>query len=270
MKRSFPSTAREAFRVLVRPDDAALAVACTPNQGVKPGAPELIEFTIVQGGRRRRRSGRTRPIARPGSSPGTPAVASGRMADAADGGTLDAESRPTVRAGSRASTTNNWCTCVADGMDPNVGTWNCDPFANVTAVIAMFDRLLDTAPFDPGTARGHGRHDDFGHAASRPPSTSSGLLGDGRPHGLVFTSWSVLRQLPGRRPQPVRRAGSGVPVGRDRDGRAAGRQGAREGRQDAVRGQRPAARRHRWSSRWRRSAAVAAADLTRWRWTRTP
>jgi hypothetical protein len=34
------------------------------------------------------------------------------------------------------------------------GTWSCDPFSAVIAVFAVFDRLLDTAPLDPGPAAG--------------------------------------------------------------------------------------------------------------------
>jgi hypothetical protein len=149
MHRSFPSTTREAFRVL-----AGLlmgAAACTPNQGVKPGAPELIEFTIVQGG--------TTPTTIKADTPEcVTAIVSGdacfpnpRMADAADGGTLDADAPPDTIC--RQASANNWCTCAApDQMKPDEGVWNCDPFASVTAVIAVFDRLLDTAPFEPGTA----------------------------------------------------------------------------------------------------------------------
>jgi len=150
MNRSFPSTAREAFRVLV--GLMMGAAACSPNQGVKPGAPELIEFTIVQGGATATTVRPDTPDCSTGIVSGDACFPSGRMADAADGGTLDADAPPDGLCRLASATTNNWCTCVADGMDPNVGTWNCDPFANVTAVIAVFDRLLDTAPFEPGTA----------------------------------------------------------------------------------------------------------------------
>ena len=153
MNRSFPPPAREAFCVLVGAHDAARR-ACTPNHGVKPGAPVLIEFTIVQGGTdRARRSGRTRPTAT-GIAPATPACR--------------AAGWPTPRTAARSTRMSRRTACAgrrarhelvhlrrADAMDPNVGTWNCDPFANVTAVIAVFDRLLDTAPFDPGDAAGH-------------------------------------------------------------------------------------------------------------------
>ena len=46
MKRSFPPPVRDALLVFA----LSCGAACTPNQGVKPGAPELIEFTIVQAG----------------------------------------------------------------------------------------------------------------------------------------------------------------------------------------------------------------------------
>jgi hypothetical protein len=162
------------------------AAACTPNQGVKPGAPELIEFTIVQGGTTPTTVRPDTPDCRTGIVSGDACFPSGRMADAADGGTLDADAPPDGLCRLASATTNNWCTCVADGMDQNVGTWNCDPFANVTAVIAVFDRLLDTVPFDPGTAPSGGVMTTS--ATGVPPTVD--ILADysatGNPNGLVF------------------------------------------------------------------------------------
>jgi hypothetical protein len=42
----------------------------------------------------------------------------------------------------------NWCTCIGDATPNVAGAWSCDQFSNVFAVIAVFDRLLDTSPFD--------------------------------------------------------------------------------------------------------------------------
>ena len=185
MNRSFPSTAREAFRVLVGLMMGA-AAACTPNQGVKPGAPELIEFTIVQGGTTPTTVRPDTPDCKTGIVSGDACFPSGRMADAADGGTLDADVPPDGLCRLASATTNNWCTCVADGMDPNVGTWNCDPFANVTAVIAVFDRLLDTAPFDPGTAPVTGVMTTSATGVSATVDIQADYSATGDPHGLVF------------------------------------------------------------------------------------
>ena len=51
----------------------------------------------------------------------------------------------------------NWCRCrevsgcteFGPSPLPVPPTWNCGPFAPTTPVIAVFDRLIDTAPFDP-------------------------------------------------------------------------------------------------------------------------
>src|SRR5262245_57961898 len=96
MNRSFPPPAREALRVFFGLLVALLVpgAACTPNQGVKPGAPELTEFIIVQS-----------PPAATIVTPDTPQCANGQatgdachptgvMADAADGGTNDADIPP--------------------------------------------------------------------------------------------------------------------------------------------------------------------------------
>ena len=122
MNRSFPSTARETFRVLVGLMMGA-AAACTPNQGVKPGAPELIEFTIVQGGTTPTTVRPDTPDCKTGIVSGDACLPAGRMADAADGGTLDADVPPDGLCRLASATTNDWCTCVADGIDPHVGTW---------------------------------------------------------------------------------------------------------------------------------------------------
>ena len=272
MNRSFPSTAREAFRVLVGLVMGA-AAACTPNQGVKPGAPELIEFTIVQGGSHRddgqaghaRLQDRDRLRGRllsPAAGWPTPRTAARwtRM------------SRPDglCRLASASATTNNWCTCVADAHGPERGD------VELRSVRQRHRRHRRVRPVARYRAVRSGRPRS---RASMTTSATGGvatvdILADysatGDPHGLVFNLFGpFLRQLPRRRPQPVRRAAARVPVGRDRDGQPAGRQGAREGWQDAVRGQRPAARRHAGLH----DGAVlggAARRPTRWRWTRTP
>jgi hypothetical protein len=51
----------------------------------------------------------------------------------------------------RDAAASHWCSCVADQADMTMrmGTWSCDPFVNVISTIAIFDRVLDTAPLDP-------------------------------------------------------------------------------------------------------------------------
>jgi hypothetical protein len=182
MHRSFPSTTREAFRVL-----AGLlmgAAACTPNQGVKPGAPQLIEFTIVQGGTTPTTIRPDTPECVTAIVTGDACLPNGRMADGADGGTLDADVPPDSLC--RQASANNWCTCGADAMDPSMGTWNCDPFVSVTAVIAVFDRLLDTAPFEPGTAPVAGVMTTSATGGSPTADVLADYSSTGNPNGLVF------------------------------------------------------------------------------------
>ena len=85
--------------------------------------------------------------------------------------------------------------------DGTMGAWNCEPFANVIAVIAIFDRLLDTAPLDPGDAagadrrrHGDGRRRRAGTCSptTRPTARRRADLQPVRP--------GVLRQLPGQGP----------------------------------------------------------------------
>lgn len=175
MNRSFPPTAREALRVLV-----GLLIggtACTPNQGVKPGAPELLEFTIVQGGAAATTVKPDTPECNTGVVTGDACFPGGRMADA-DGGAAPPDAL------CRQVSANNWCTCVAGDMDPNMGTWNCDPFANVTSVIAVFDRLLDTTPFDTATGPVAGVMTTSG--GSPAVDVLSDYSATGNPNGLVF------------------------------------------------------------------------------------
>jgi len=165
MNRSFPSTAREAFRVLVGLLMVA-AAACTPDQGVEPGAPKLTELTIVQG------------FAATTVRPDTPECDTGIA-------TGDA-CLPNADGLCRQASANNWCTCVADDTDPSTGMWNCDPFTNVTGVIAVFDRLLDTAPFDPGTDPVAGVMTISATGGSPAVDILADYSATGDPNGLVF------------------------------------------------------------------------------------
>ena len=169
------------FRVVV--GAVICAAACTPNQSVKPGAPELIEYVIVQGGPKATVVTPDTPECTTALATGDACHPSGLMADVADGGTNDAN----LPADSlcRLATAMHWCTCNADMMDPNTGTWDCDPFSNVLAVVAVFDRLLDTAPLDPGDKPGR---DDLmtatANAAPLPMVTHYSATGD--KNGLIF------------------------------------------------------------------------------------
>jgi len=166
MNRSFPSTAREALRFLV--GALLCGSACVPDQGVKAGAPELIQFTIVQGGT-------TATTVKPDTPDcASSGVATGAACDLATDGLC------------RLAAENNWCTCVSDMMDPPTVAWNCDKFANVTAVIAVFDRLLDTAPFEPGDAPVTGVMTTSATGTSPAVPIGADYSSTGDQKGLVF------------------------------------------------------------------------------------
>jgi hypothetical protein len=148
MNRSFPPPAREALCVLV--GALVCGAACSPDQNVKPGAPELIEFTIVQAGPTATTVTPTTPACPNPVQSGDACLPMGIPAGA-DGGV---ETPPDALC--REANNNLWCNCVPDASDMTgtTGAWSCEPFTNVMAVIAVFDRLLDTAPLDPGDAAG--------------------------------------------------------------------------------------------------------------------
>ena len=133
MKRSFPPPAREALCALV--GVLVCGAACEPNHDVPPGPPELKEFTIIVGG--------TTPTTITENTPECPATlptmpACNPVGDPPDGLCWQAPM-------------SNWCNCLPDPADATgmAFAWDCAPFTNVSAVIAVFDRLLDTVPFDP-------------------------------------------------------------------------------------------------------------------------
>jgi hypothetical protein len=219
MKRSFPPPAREALSVLVA-SALLCSAACTPNHNVKPGAPQLIEFNIVQTGA---------PPTAVTITPGTPDCPSigtgasclpmGHMADAADGGAFDADVPPDSVC--RLASANTWCRCYTDDpmVDPTKGTWNCDPLGSVIAVVAVFDRLLDTTPLDPGDAAALTdvvtAEDEAMTAIDLPADYSS----TGNANGLIF---NVFGPFFGNfradgpslmaAPQPIFRSGATVTV----------------------------------------------------------
>ncbi len=111
----------------------------------------------------------------------------------------------------------------------------------------MFDRLLDTAPLDPGDAAGLTDVVTTMAGAGAPVIT---LLTDysstGAADGLVFNLFGpfYFGNFRAQRPQPVLGAAARVSLGHDHHRHPAGRQGPRQGRHDAVHGQRPAAGRN--------------------------
>jgi hypothetical protein len=141
MNRWFPRHAREAILGVAAAASALGAAGCTPNQSVQPGAPKLTEVRIVQAG---------------AMGPSSTSI-TGSTPDCAAGVTDGSACNPVVDGGTpdticRQVSASNWCTCTADMMDPTTGTWGCPTFGPIVAVIAIFDRLISTAPFDDGGA----------------------------------------------------------------------------------------------------------------------
>jgi hypothetical protein len=160
--------------------------ACSPDQGVKKGAPELIEFTIMQAGGTPTTVKSDTPECLSDVVTGTACLPMGHAADVADGGTFDAEVPPDALC--RQTSAMNWCTCTATDpdTDPSVGTWSCDALTNVVGVIAVFDRLLDTSPLDPGDAAGVTGLMTVEAAGAPAITISSDYSSSGNSNGLVF------------------------------------------------------------------------------------
>jgi hypothetical protein len=194
MKRLFPQIERPILLGLA----AALATfgaACSPNQGVAPGAPVLTEIDIVENPYNPASQNATSITGDVKDCPTGAASDGGGASDGAASGTTAAATGgmcdPTVPI-CRQVSAKNWCRCVAnpppstppastctdagasdagaavadaavdagsadaasDAAAPLGGTWNCDPFAPTSVALFVFDRLLDTAPFDTGDGGG--------------------------------------------------------------------------------------------------------------------
>ena len=160
---------------------ASLAgAACAPDQDVKPGAPELFAYYIVQAG--------PTPTKITPDTPDCPMPAAGAMCKAGVDPEADPPEIPDTLC--RDVAASHWCNCIADNADPTMrmGTWNCDPFVGVISVIAIFDRLLDTAPLDPDEPTNSPT--DIATATAGASATAVPVLTDyasnGTPTGLVI------------------------------------------------------------------------------------
>ena len=175
MKRSFPRAVPEAIGLL------GLLVlvggGCSPESNVKPGAPVLLSLAIVETG-----GTATTITADTNACPAGAQSAKLQTGDAckpADGDTVCKLAE------------DEWCRCIPDMMDMTMmkGSWNCDPFAPMSMVIATFDRLLDTDPLDPGDAAT--TRDDIAALTATPaPATMIGsetnYQSNGSPSGAIF------------------------------------------------------------------------------------
>ena len=170
MKRSFPP-AREGLVGL-----AAVAIAglgCYPDNSVKAGAPVLTQIVITQAG------GAHTTITGDVPDCGT-TIAGGETCTPPTG------MPPVGDTMCRQVAAQNFCSCVTDTSDPPVSTWDCPQFSNVTAVIAVFDRLLDTKPLEPNGEVGI---EDFAVVMAGAGAPAFGTITDysssGTPSGLI-------------------------------------------------------------------------------------
>src|SRR5260221_11311749 len=109
---------------------------CSPNNGVKAGAPVLTSLSIVENG------GATTTSITSDAIACAAGVKSGDSCFVADnvieGQTVDHADVICQTA------TSDWCRCMGDPTMSAMGTWNCDPFSPLSIFVATFDRLLDT------------------------------------------------------------------------------------------------------------------------------
>ena len=119
---------------------AAGTTGCAPDNDVKPGAPVLTKFVLVQQG-----YAHTNIDSSAGLCP--TAVTTGAACIAADDPGTEVVEVPDTMCQQEAS--HDWCQCDASGAAP---VWACGPFDGVRAVVAVFDRLLDPTPLSAGPA----------------------------------------------------------------------------------------------------------------------
>jgi hypothetical protein len=226
MKRPFSRIERRTLLGIVAALATMSGFACTPNNNVKSGAPVLTEIKIVENGGAAVTTIPATVMDCPGSTTsagtegGTSDSGAGTPRVAATGGMCD----PSI-AICRLKSANNWCRCVpnppaaapmpspcmdagapdaggvpdasaadasapgaSDAAAPLGGTWNCDPFSPDSVALFVFDRLLDTAPLDPGDA---GAVTNVGMLTLAPPPpmpviTTADYTSNGSPNEVVF------------------------------------------------------------------------------------
>jgi hypothetical protein len=169
MKRLFPRAVPEAVIALL------LFGGCAPTSPVKPGAPVLTMLTIVSP------TGGGNPPTRFDVTPDTTLCPTGYAENATcDTGTAVCELGANVV-----------CHCdVVDMCAPTVGQLHCT-YSPLSMVIATFDRLLDTTPFEPGTTTSVATLSAM-PAPPMPASLSADYTSTGSPTGLIFTNFAAL------------------------------------------------------------------------------
>jgi hypothetical protein len=174
MKRLFPRAVPETVITLL------FVVACAPSSPVKPGAPVLTTLTIVA------------PNGSSATRYDVTAATTNCPAGYADGMNCD-PTTPVCELGS-----NTVCHCDAKGMcDPTVvpdaavtdGTLHCT-YPPLSFVVATFDRLLDTTPFQATSTTSVATLTSMPAVAGA--SLAANYTSTGSTTGLIFTNFAAL------------------------------------------------------------------------------
>jgi hypothetical protein len=194
MKPSYPWLAPLALLILT-------SFGCAPDTKVKPGAPVLVSVTIKDP------SGRSTEIT------GTTKLCT---ASVGAGGACDPAMDSLCGLGM-----STWCHCVAGDMDPAKGTWACDPMSPMSSIIATFDRILDTKPFEFDADSGASGPEGIASLTAAPATTLEATVtyspnGDVQ-FGLVFPAFFGVKG-PGLliSPSPTLPAGAAITLALDK------------------------------------------------------
>lgn len=214
MKRQFARIERRALLGLAAAL-TTLGAACTPSHDVKPGAPVLTEIAIFDPSNGSVThitpdtgecpagtvdSGGCDPTAAPlcflasaknwcrcnQNPPPPPPVTPDASVDAAI--SLDASTARDSSVSLDAASADAGVS--SDGSaPPAAGSWSCAPFSPTSSPFFVFDRLLDTAPLDPGDAATGPANVATVDVAPAPPSTiavSADYASNGAPNLIIF------------------------------------------------------------------------------------
>jgi hypothetical protein len=219
MKRQFARIERRALLGLAAAL-TTLGAACTPNTSVKPGAPVLTEIAIFDPAAGSVThitpdteecpagtvdTGGCDPTASPlcflasaknwcqcnqNPPPPAPADASADAAISLDGAT-SLDGAVSLDAGSADAGVSS------DGSAPPLaGSWSCAPFSPTSSPFFVFDRLLATAPLDPGDAATGPTGVATVTVSPQPPSTiavSADYASNGSPNEVIFPLLGAFR-----------------------------------------------------------------------------
>jgi hypothetical protein len=223
MKRQFARIERRALLGLAAALTSLGAASCTPNTSVKPGAPVLTEIAIFDPAAGSVThitpdtgecpagtvdTGGCDPTASPlcflasaknwcqcnlnppPPPPPAPADASADAAISVDGAT-SLDGAVSLDAGSPDAGLSS------DGSAPPLaGSWSCAPFSPTSSPFFVFDRLLATAPLDPGDAATGPTNVATVTVSPQPPSTisvSADYASNGSPNEVIFPLLGAFR-----------------------------------------------------------------------------